>query len=184
MTMIAERPASVQSRLFPGHWEGDVILGSNCRSAIATLVERQSRYLLLVGLPNAHRAPAVRDALIDAFQQLPEHLRQTLTWDQGTELARHREIALATELQIYFCDPHSPWQRGSNENTNGLIRQYFPKGTDLSLHDQGRLAEIADELNHRPRKTLHMNTPAELRANLLSPAETTTLGTERVATTT
>ena len=184
MTMIAERPASVQSRLIPGHWEGDLILGSNCRSAIATLVERQSRYLLLVGLPDGHRAPAVRDALIEAFRMLPEHLCQTLTWDQGAELARHKEIALATELKIYFCDPHSPWQRGSNENTNGLVRQYFPKGTDLSVHNQHRLAEVADELNNRPRKKLNMNTPAELMANLLSPANPTTLQNERVATTT
>jgi IS30 family transposase len=184
MTVIAERPASVQSRLIPGHWEGDLILGTNCRSAIATLVERQSRYLVLVGLPDGHRAPAVRDALIEAFRMLPEHLCQTLTWDQGAELARHKEIALATELKIYFCDPHSPWQRGSNENTNGLVRQYFPKGTDLSVQNQHRLAEVADELNNRPRKTLNMNTPAELMANLLSPHNPTTLRSKRVATTT
>lgn len=184
MTLIADRPASVQSRLIPGHWEGDLILGTNCRSAIATLVERHSRYLVLVGLPDGHRAQPVRDALIDAFSALPDHLRQTLTWDQGTELARHKEIALATELTIYFCDPHSPWQRGSNENTNGLVRQYFPKGTDLSVHSQDRLAEVADELNNRPRKILNMNTPAELMLTLLSPTSATTVRNERVATTT
>jgi IS30 family transposase len=184
MTLIADRPASVQSRLIPGHWEGDLILGTNCRSAIATLVERHSRYLVLVGLPDGHRAQPVRDALIDAFSALPDHLRQTLTWDQGTELARHKEIALATELTIYFCDPHSPWQRGSNENTNGLVRQYFPKGTDLSIHNHHRLAEVADELNNRPRKILNMNTPAELMLTLLSPTSATTVRNERVATTT
>jgi len=183
MTLVGDRPASVESRLIPGHWEGDLILGTNCRSAIATLVERKSRYLVLVGLPNGHRAPAVRDALIDAFSVLPEHLRKTLTWDQGTELARHKEIALATQLRVYFCDPHSPWQRGSNENTNGLVRQYFPKGTDLSVHNQHRLAEVAAELNNRPRKTLNMLTPAELMLNLISPQNGTTVQNERVATT-
>jgi len=184
MTLLADRPASVQSRLIPGHWEGDLILGTNCRSAIATLVERQSRYLILVGLPNGHRAPATRDALIEAFSVLPDHLRQTLTWDQGTELARHKEIALEARLQVFFCDPHSPWQRGSNENMNGLVRQYFPKGTDLSVHSQDRLAEVADELNNRPRKILNMNTPAELMLKLLSPPNATTVRNERVATTT
>ena len=126
----------------------------------------------------------MRDALIDAFNTLPAHLRQTLTWDQGTELARHKEIALEARLQVYFCDPHSPWQRGSNENTNGLVRQCFPKGTDLAVHSKDRLTEVADELNGRPRKTLNMNTPAALMAKLLSPHNATTLRNERVATTT
>lgn len=168
MTLIADRPAIVDTRLTAGHWEGDLILGSNCRSAIATLVERQSRYLVMVALPHGHRARPVRDALIAAFGQLPKHLRKTLTWDQGTELSRHKEIAAATGLDIYFCDAHSPWQRGTNENTNGLIRQYFPKGTDLSLHSSRRLNEVSDELNQRPRKTLDMATPEQLMTKLIN----------------
>ena len=167
MIMISERPAEVADRAVPGHWEGDLILGSNCRSAIATLVERQTRYTMLVHLPQGHGAMAVRDGLEVAIKTLPEHLRKSLTWDQGTELAQHRQITLATKMAIYFCDPHSPWQRGTNENTNGLLRQYFPKGTDLSIHSPERLLEVATELNARPRKTLGRATPADALQRLL-----------------
>ncbi|WP_418517203.1 IS30 family transposase (plasmid) [Curtobacterium flaccumfaciens pv. flaccumfaciens] len=161
MVLISERPAEADDRAIPGHWEGDLIVGINARSAIGTLVERTTRYVMLLHLPNGHSADAVRDAMIPTIQALPEHLRRSLTWDQGTELARHKDITFATDLAIYFCDPHKPWQRGSNENTNGLLRQYFPKSTDLSVHSPERLLEVATELNARPRKVLGGISPSD-----------------------
>ncbi len=166
--MISQRPAEAGDRAVPGHWEGDLIIGKGQASAIGTLVERSTRFVMLLHLPDRHGADAVRDAMITAMQDLPSALRRSLTWDQGIEMARHSEITLATELPIYFCDPHSPWQRGSNENTNGLLRQYFPKGTDLSVHSAQHLAEVAEELNTRPRKTLNWDTPAQALARLLA----------------
>ena len=168
MVSISQRPPEVEDRAVPGHWEGDLIVGKDSGSAIGTLVERASRFTLLLHLPGDHGALAVQQAMIAKMAQLPEILRQTLTWDQGHEMANHTQIAEATGLAIYFCDPHSPWQRGSNENTNGLLRQYFPKGTDLSVHGPGYLDYVAAELNNRPRKTLGWKTPAEALDQLLS----------------
>jgi IS30 family transposase len=168
MVTISQRPAEAADRAVPGHWEGDLIIGKDGGSAIGTLVERSTRYCLLLHLPGGKDAISVRDAMITTIQTLPTHLRRSLTWDQGTEMARHTDITLATGLDIYFCDPHAPWQRGSNENTNGLLRQYFPKGTDLSIHDADHLAAVAAELNGRPRKTLGWRTPAEKLHQLLS----------------
>ena len=168
MVNISERPAEVEDRAVPGHWEGDLIMGAGNRSAIGTLVERATRYVILLHLPDGHGADAVQDAMIEAMSRLPQTLRHTLTWDQGKEMANHAAIAAATDLDIYFCDPASPWQRGSTENTNGLLRQYFPKGTDLSGYHPDYLEYVARQLNTRPRKTLDWLKPAEVLDQLLS----------------
>ena len=161
MVMISERPASVEDRALPGHWEGDLIIGAKGQSAVGTLVERSTRYTILLYLPNGHTAVEVQDAIIDKLADVPHSLRLSLTWDQGSELAQHRKIASELGLDVYFCDPHSPWQRGTNENTNGLLRQYMPKGSDLSLLTEADLDVIADQLNDRPRKTLNWDTPKQ-----------------------
>ena len=168
MVNISERPPEVEDRAVPGHWEGDLLIGANGGSAIGTLVERMTGFALLLHLPTDHGALAVQQAITTTMAELPDILRRTLTWDQGSEMANHVQIAAATELDIYFCDPHSPWQRGTNENTNGLLRQYFPKGTDLSVHGPGYLDFVAAELNNRPRKRLNWKTPAEALDHLLS----------------
>jgi transposase, IS30 family len=168
MVNISERPPEVEDRAVPGHWEGDLIIGRNNESAIGTLVERMTGFAMLLHLPGNHGALAVQDAITAKMSELPDILRQTLTWDQGHEMTNHVQIAAATDLDIYFCDPRSPWQRGSNENTNGLLRQYFPKGTDLSVHGAGYLDYVAAELNNRPRKRLNWRTPAEALDQLLS----------------
>ena len=161
MVMISDRPAEIEDRAVPGHWEGDLITGAKNQTAIVTLVERQTRYVMLGHLPAGHTAPEVRDVLTSLIGTLPAHLRGSLTWDQGAEMAEHKLFSVETDVPVYFCDPASPWQRGSNENTNGLLRQYFPKSTDLSVFGPEDLELVAQRLNGRPRKTLDWETPAQ-----------------------
>jgi transposase, IS30 family len=162
MVTISERPVEAEDRAVPGFWEGDLIIGKGGKSQIATLVERASRYVMLVRIPYDRTAERVAALLARKMETLPEFLRNSVTWDQGKEMADHAHFTVKTGIDVYFCDPHSPWQRGSNENTNGLLRQYFPKGTDLSIYTQAELDAVADELNNRPRQTLGWLKPTEV----------------------
>jgi IS30 family transposase len=162
MILISDRPPEIEDRAVPGHWEGDLIIGKGGRSAIGTLVERSSRYVVLLHLPHGRTAEDVRAALTRQVSKLPAELRRTLTWDQGKEMANHVRFSTDTNMEVYFCDPHSPWQRGSNENTNGLLRQYFPAQADLSVHSAAHLNAVARELNNRPRQTLGWMKPSEV----------------------
>ena len=168
MVVISERPAEIEDRAVPGHWEGDLIIGAHGKSAIVTLVERQTRYVLLGRIGTDKTTASVCAAITAQIQTLPEHLARSLTWDRGKEMAGHQSFTVATGLDVYFCDPHSPWQRGSNENTNGLLRQYFPRSSDLALHDQADLDEVAYGLNDRPRQTLGWAKPSEKLTELLA----------------
>ena len=170
MVSISERPPEVEDRAVPGHWEGDLLMGKNNKSAIGTLVERRTRFLMLLWLPHGRSATDVEEAMVAATRRLPQILWKSLTWDRGHEMSRHAEIKLATGLDIYFCDPGKPWQRGSNENTNGLLRQYFPKGGDVSIYTQDDLDVVAAEMNSRPRETLGWDNPADALEKLLSEA--------------
>src|SRR6516165_105890 len=178
MVNISERPAEAHDRAVPGHWEGDLIIGKNQASQIGTLVERSTGFVQLLHLPARRDPETVAEAMIASIKTLPDALRRSLTWDQGSEMHQHARISLAADIDIYFCDPHSPWQRGSNENTNGLLRQYFPKGTDLSVHSATHLAEVAAELNERPRKRFDWDSPAQVLNRLLSPPTETTVATK------
>jgi IS30 family transposase len=162
VVLISDRPAEVEDRAVPGHWEGDLLIGKEARSAIGTLVERSSRFVMLFRLPHGRSAEAVRVALTRQVSKLPKELRRTLTWDQGKEMADHVRFSMDTEMQVYFCDPHSPWQRGSNENTNGLLRQYFPSTEDFRQYSTAHLNAVARQLNNRPRQTLNWMKPSEV----------------------
>jgi IS30 family transposase len=168
MVLISERPAEIEDRAVPGHWEGDLIIGKDSKSQVGTLVERSTRFVMLVRLPHDRMAHTVRKAIARKITHLPQALKRSLTWDQGSEMSEHARFTVTTGVPVYFCDPRSPWQRGTNENTNGLLRQYLPHGTDLSTLSNYRLNQIADQLNTRPRQTLGWMTPAQKFAQLVA----------------
>ena len=167
MINVSERPAEADDRAIPGHWEGDLIIGQRNLTAIGTLVERSTGYTMLLHLPDGYKPEQVRDVLAAKIKTLPDSVRRSLTWDQGPEMRDWKHVAVAADIEIFFCDPHSPWQRGTNENTNGLLRQYFPKGSDLSVHSSEDLDWVAQELNDRPRKRLGFRKPIEEIGELL-----------------